>query len=257
MRASRQGEHISGAEGIFEKSRIDNVVRAYIERAYSHSRGMPDRVVITIEELKEKPVFLKSLPVYTIDTKTKEESWNFIKRLLSGVGISHRALENALFVVQSDITMRGASIMTFKTGRRLEPDTARGIRATRLGITPQAEETLFNAIDSYKLNRTVVSEAIVLATKVAAFKDVIAELCVSDDPDYTTGYVSSKKTGYIRVPNIKEEGYRKGGRVIFVSEDVDIDGLIHYLENTPVVIDSIGEFKGILSPDEAIPVFDN
>ncbi|NOY64628.1 MAG: 6-carboxyhexanoate--CoA ligase [Nitrospirae bacterium] len=257
MRASREDVHISGAEGIFEKSRIDNVVRAYIERAYSHSRGMPDRVVITIEELKESPLFLKSLPVYTVDTKTKEAAWNFIKSFLFSVGVSMRAFENALMVVQSDIVMRGASIMTFKTGRRCEPDTARGIRATRLGITPQAEEILFNAIDSYKLNRTVVSEAIVLATKVAAFKDVIAELCVSDDPDYTTGYVSSKRSGYLRVPNIKEEGDRKGGRVIFVSEDVDINGLIRYLENTPVVIDSIGEFKGIVSPDEAIPGLNN
>lgn len=255
MRASREDEHISGAEGIFEKSRIDNVVRAYIERAYSHSRGMPDRVVITIEELKEEPLLLKSMPVCTVDTKTEEEARYFTGRFLYNVGVSPGAFENALSVIQSDITMRGASIMTFKTGRRLEPDAARGVRATRLGITPQAEEVLFSIIDSYKLNRIVVSEAIVLATKVAAFKDVIAELCVSDDPDYTTGYVSSKMTGYIRVPNIKEEGDRKGGRVIFVSEDVDVDGLIRYLENTPVVIDSIGEFKGIVSPNEAIPVF--
>ena len=257
MRASRQGEHISGAEGIFEMSEIDSAVRAYVERAYSHSRGIPDRVVITIEELKQSPLFFKSLPVYTVDTKTKEAAWNFIKGFLFSVGVSIRAFENALMVVHSDLVMRGASIMTFKTGRRLEPDTTRGVRATRLGITPQAKETLFNAIDSYKLNRTVVSEAIVLATKVAAFKDVIAELCVSDDPDYSTGYVSSKRTGYLRVPNIKEAGERKGGRVIFVSEDVDINGLIHYLENTPVVIDSIGEFKGIFSPDEAISVLNN
>ncbi len=257
MRASRKGEHISGAEGIFERSVINDAVRAYVDRAYSHSRGLPDRVVITIEELKVRPVFLKSLPVYTVDIKTNDEAWEFIKRFLFSVGVSMRAFENALFVVQSGIVMRGASIMTFKTGRRLEPDTARGVRATRLGITQEAEETLFSVIDSYKLNRTVVSEAIVLATKVAAFKDVIAELCVSDDPDYTTGYVSSKRTGYLRVPNIKEEGEKKGGRVIFVSEDADINGLIHYLENTPVVIDSIGEFKGIVSPDEAIPVFNN
>jgi 6-carboxyhexanoate--CoA ligase len=37
-----------------------------------------------------------------------------------------------------------------------------------------------------------VKEAPVLATKVSAHPATIAELCWSDDPEYITGYVTSK-----------------------------------------------------------------
>ena len=60
------------------------------------------------------------------------------------------------------------------------------------------------------LNNTTVKEAIILASKVAACRQVTAELCISDDPGYTTGYISSKKYGYVRIPHIKKKGEKNG-----------------------------------------------
>jgi 6-carboxyhexanoate--CoA ligase len=71
---------------------------------------------------------------------------------------------------------------------------------------------------------------------VASCRDIIAEICISDDPDYTTGYIASKKFGYLRIPNIKNYGEMHGGRVFFVRENADADRLIEFLEKTPVVI---------------------
>ena len=258
VRASRGEIHISGAEGIFDVTEIKDVVGSYIDRVYSHSRGEPDRVVITLEELKESPRPLTALPLLTVDTKDRNNAWVFIERaLVDMIGVSPKAYECALEVINSDLTMRGAAIVGINTGSRFDPDPVRGVRASRLGISSAAMKELSEKLNALELNTTVVSEALVLATKVASHEGVVAELCVSDDPDYTTGYVASRKGGYMRVPFIKEEGDHRGGRVIFVSEDTDVDDLISYLQSEPVLVNKISEFKGLLSPDEAISAFDN
>ena len=74
-----------------------------------------------------------------------------------------------------------------------------------------------------------------LASKVASVKGTIAELCWSDDPFYTTGYVASKKLGYVRIPHLKYEGDYRGGRVFFVY-NVNIIDYIEEIEKTPVLI---------------------
>ncbi|HYA87473.1 MAG TPA: 6-carboxyhexanoate--CoA ligase, partial [Nitrospirota bacterium] len=87
-------------------------------------------------------------------------------------------------------------------------------------------------------------EAIALATKVAHAQGVIAELCWSDDPDYTAGYVASLRRGYIRFPHLKNKGDQKGGRVIFVDASrVNLDAMIEYLQDAPIIINDIGVFN--------------
>jgi len=78
----------------------------------------------------------------------------------------------------------------------------------------------------------------VLASKVASVKGTIAELCWSDDPFYTTGYVASKKLGYVRIPHLKKEGDYHGGRVFFVDfvNTVEINDYIEEIEKTPVLV---------------------
>jgi 6-carboxyhexanoate--CoA ligase len=80
-----------------------------------------------------------------------------------------------------------------------------------------------------------VREAMILATKVAAAQGMVAELCWSDDPEYTAGYVASGK-GYFRFPHLKEYGNPVGGRVFFVDPAVDIEALTDYLEKQPVLV---------------------
>jgi 6-carboxyhexanoate--CoA ligase len=67
---------------------------------------------------------------------------------------------------------------------------------------------------------------------------VLAELCISDDPNYTTGYVASRRFGYVRIPCIKRKGSPCGGRVFFIQEEADVKKIVEYLERTPVVMGS-------------------
>ena len=62
-------------------------------------------------------------------------------------------------------------------------------------------------------------EAIVLATKVANCPGIIGEICISDDPEYVTGYVSSKEIGYRRITKMKRMGSEKGRKNISVSRN--------------------------------------
>ena len=132
--------------------------------------------------------------------------------------------------------MRGASLILLKSGARVEPDKERGVRVSRMGIEKSTEKNLSEKLSRAKINTPTVKEALVLASKAASWPDVIAEACISDDPDYTTGYIASKEFGYLRIPNIKREKKMHGGRVFFIRETADIAGLISYLERKPVII---------------------
>ena len=55
--------HISGAEGIYEEKEIAKIVRKYTLRALSHQKGRPDSIVISLEEIKQRPQTIQSLPV--------------------------------------------------------------------------------------------------------------------------------------------------------------------------------------------------
>ena len=80
-------------------------------------------------------------------------------------------------------------------------------------------------------------EAIVLATKVVNAPGIIAELCLSDDPDYLVGYLASLKHGYVRLMPMKEMGNPHGGRVfIFDSTKAKAEDAINYLEKQRVLV---------------------
>ncbi|RMG71643.1 MAG: hypothetical protein D6710_05785, partial [Nitrospirae bacterium] len=243
---------ISGAEGIYRKEELTRVLPEYINRALTHERGRPDRVFLTVEPVKDEPLYISSLPVYTASIDDHKGAWLFIHRLLTEAGISEESFAEAKGLVLSGLPLRGAAVYSLKTARRVDPNRERGIRARLLGITDEAKEVLERILSEKGLNIRVVSEAIVLASKVLNAPEVVAELCVSDNPSYTTGYVSLKGLGYVRVPFIKREGEHAGGRVFFVREDADIDKLRDYLEEKPVVVNEISAFHGIINPDEII-----
>lgn len=168
---------------------------------------------------------------------------------MAAMGISGKAFESARKVILKG-AMRGASIIGCKKGIRLEPDRVRGIRATRFGIKKNSDKTLTRLLNEAGLVHPRIKEALLLASKVANAPNVIAELCVSDDPGYTTGYVASKEMGYLRLPCMKKDGSLEGGRVFFVEEDADINLLIRYLEEIPVLIGKIAPLNGIISIHE-------
>ncbi|WP_245617986.1 6-carboxyhexanoate--CoA ligase [Domibacillus tundrae] len=51
-----------------------------------------------------------------------------------------------------------------------------------------------------------------------------------------TGYVSCFEKGYVRIPHLKEKGDFNGGRVFFVSEDIEINQLFHFSEQKSVLL---------------------
>jgi len=229
-------EHISGAEGIYEKAEIQKVCEKYIKRALTHPRGKPDEIVITIEKIRQKPKTIPLLPVATFKCNSPEEARKIITQKLESLVISKKAIDNGFVVLNSKKTMRGASLILLKSGARVEPDKERGVRVSRMGIEKATEKNLSEKLSRAKINTTTVKEALVLASKAASCPDVIAEVCISDDPDYTTGYIASKEFGYLRIPNIKRGNEIHGGRVFFIRETADIAGLISYLERKPAII---------------------
>jgi 6-carboxyhexanoate--CoA ligase len=212
----RQREiHISGAEGIYEESEIRKTCERYIKRALTHSRGKPDKIGITIEKIKQELKKIPLLPVITLDCNSPEKARKIITQKLESLGISKKAVDNGFVVLNSKKTMRGASLILAKSGRRVEPDMDRGVRVSRMGIEKSVEKNLLEKLSRKKINTARlmrIKEALMLASKAASWTDVIAEICISDDPDYTTGYIASKELGYLRIPNIKRGKEMHGGR---------------------------------------------
>jgi 6-carboxyhexanoate--CoA ligase len=243
--------HISGAEGIYRKPEIHKIVKQYIERALNHPRGKADKIVITIEEIREKPKTIPALPLVTVENSSPMEGKKIARKLLQSERISKVAVDRAFELIKKD-GMRGAAIITAEKGKRLEPDTERGIRVSKLGITNLALKGLSTRLSKKGINNETVKEALILASKVLSCDYVVAELCVSDDPNYTNGYVASKDLGYIRIPHIKRNGSKSGGRAFFVKEGTDIRDIIEYLERRPVIIGKVSLCRGIVSFDEIL-----
>ena len=81
------------------------------------------------------------------------------------------------------------------------------------------------------------NEALVLATKVVSHPNILAELCISDDPEYVTGYIASREFGYVRVTRLKEPGSPMGGRIfLFRGDEKDREDCIRYLQQQKVLV---------------------
>ena len=266
MRASQhvgEGEnsheqHISGAERIVGRDSVEAVCTAMVRRAMNHSKGDPDFINVKIEKVHESDIqVLQSLPVTRVDVETWQEGLEKAFSLVS------KAVNDGLLrddVARNDVEaecsrnacndkiadfaqklpellretfpMRGAMLYDIATGERLEPDHARGVRATYM------DALLSSVVDSCKNH---FNEAIVLATKVANAPGMVAEFCVSDDPNYITGYVASKELGYVRIMKMKEMGDENGGRIfLFDSRKASAEECIEYLQKKKVLVDVVG-----------------
>ncbi len=250
MRAAKDSVHISGAEGIYEKNDVLDTVQKYTGRAYAHDKGRADEIHLTIEELKETPRRISSLPLCTLNTRNSEAAGKAAFKILSSIGITERAIDEAFKSLTIGITMRGAMLMDIE-GVRLEPDLLRGVRVTRMGITKKADAILSKHLAKLGLNNDTVKEALILASKVHKYPMVLGELCISDDPNYTTGYIASRAFGYIRLLHIKKRGLPYGGRAFFITGG-EVKELIKYLQTTPVLIDNIKPCEGALSLKEIL-----
>jgi 6-carboxyhexanoate--CoA ligase len=244
MRAAKSRVHVSGAEGIYDKDDVDRIVKEYTNRAFLHDKGVADDVRIVVEKLSDKPKMISSLPVSTLNTRNSEAAMKAAIKLLSSAGITERAVEESFKSLSAGMTMRGAMLMNVE-GVRLEPDLLRGVRVTRMGITKKASADLSRKLARHGMNNNTVKEALILASKVHKYRLVLGELCISDDPRYTTGYIAGRSLGYIRLPRIKKRGIPYGGRAFFIAGG-EVKDLIPYLQNIPVLVNDIKPIQGIV-----------
>jgi len=255
MHATREGKHVSGAERIVLHDRIEAVVKELEERALE--RGCTrDQISLTVEPI-QPPVSYRvtSLDVITLTVEDPDTARVLAGRILQRAGVSGQAIRSAIDHINagasgSNENMRGAMIVDARSGARLERDTDRGVRASKFDWTDASRVVVDCKLNRIGLTHFRTREALALATKVAHGPGIVAELCWSDEPDYTVGYAASIHAGYVRFPVLKQRGDKKGGRAFFVNFDAhDLDALMYYLEKEPVLIEQVGACSPSISPD--------
>lgn len=232
MRAAQDGRHISGAERIVPDEVAPAFAEALIQRALRHANGKPNEIHLKLLQVVPQELLrLPALPVSSRSFPTVAEARAELARLLKVEGVEH-AKELVQMLLEQAPGMRGAMLVHADTLERLEPDHARGVRATNMddarsaSYPPEATKNHFH-------------EAVVLATKVANTPGMLCELCISDDPDYTTGYYASRTAGYVRIGPLKKPGDPRGGRLfLWRGKNDELSAAIEFLEKTPVLVEN-------------------
>ena len=220
------GHHISGAERIVKLEEVGAIAQSLAERALHHSKGTADFINITVDLIpQEKISYIDCLRVEEHKTDSIPESHQLATELLQGTTITETAVRKAIGMLKNlDRSMRGAMLVDAISGERLDEGN-RGVRVSHM-----------DSFDSHALgDNEHMREALVLASKVQSADGIVGELCWSDDPDYTVGYVACNGV-YHRLPNMKELGSNIGGRVFFIQSDIDSESVIEYLESAPVLV---------------------
>lgn len=255
MRASVDNRHVCGAERIVPEELVDSTVRELRDRAMQRG-ALPDQTTVAIDAIDATAIRTHaSLDLVTLSASEPISSRAAASQILQTAGVSASAIRIAMEQISkgaapSGANMRGAMIIDAVTGERLEPDQERGIRASRFDWTDPALDEITRLLAAVGLEHHRTREALALATKVAHGPGMMAELCWSDESDYTAGYIAARDFGYIRFPFMKQEGDRHGGRAFFVNhERPDLDSLINYLEKTSVMIDRVGVCSAAVAPD--------
>ncbi len=237
MRASSGGAHVSGAEKIVPEAALRACADALLERAMRHAKGKPDFINIKCEATPaEEILHLEALPVSTQEAKDAEEGLALMEARLRDLGVADPH-EVVRILREECAGMRGAILLDVDTLERLEPDRVRGVRATFMDDAQSASKP-FSALKNH------YAEAIVLATKVVNAPGVVGEICISDDPDYVTGYIASKSIGYVRISRLKELGSSNGGRVfLYGGSKEKVAETIEFLERRHVLVDRVPELQ--------------
>ena len=233
MRASCEGRHISGAEKILPESGISPHLQALLERAMHHANGEPDFVNFKLERIPADSIrHLDALPVHSLTADTPEGGLDLMRGLLDSLGVN-RAGE-IVELLRKTHGMRGAVLLDADTLEHLEPDPERGVRATMMDSAESGSSAHCSPCKNH------YAEAMVLAAKVANTPGVVAELCISDDPDYVTGYIASKTLGYVRISPLKLPESPFGGRIfLYRGPHENISSTIAFLEKQPVLVHGI------------------
>jgi len=247
MHSSREGKHISGAERIVPAAELASAGRSLLQRALDHPRGPAAELRLSAEVIDPATVRCGRLPdVRTLPVADYRAGRRQAVELLVKAGVSRQAIDRALAALVAGpapggASMRGAMLVDADSGARLEADPARGVRASRMDLTRSADRLLRRRLARAGLNNPHVREALVLAAKVLATPGIVAELCWSDDPDYTAGYVATAADGYLRLPHLKPLGEERGGRAFFWRcGPASLEETVAFLERQVLLLDRVG-----------------
>ena len=240
MRASKHTgsiqEHVSGAEKILPQQELPQQMEALLSRALHHAKGKADFINLKIEAISSESLkYIEALPVSTHEAANPAEGRQFMCQIMTELGLTPDKCQKILELFQATYGMRGAMLLDVDTLERLEPDQQRGIRATYMdSIAPKGEA---KAICDGKNH---FQEALVLASKVLSAPNIIGELCMSDDPDYITGYIATRDKGYIRITQLKEMGCPDGGRIfLYRGPKSQVEDCIQYLQEQRVLVKNV------------------
>ncbi|MDK8758901.1 6-carboxyhexanoate--CoA ligase [Corynebacterium sp. MSK151] len=240
MRSSADGCHISGAERLAPAVELPQLASAMTSRALHHDKGRADTIHITVDKVEESTIgTVSALTPFLESNPSPEDARNLIAQRLHAAGI--QAADIAVEMAYSLTGLRGAALIDASSGERLDPNPARGVRVST-----------FDAIShpSKDCTKDHFHEALILASKVHSAPGIVAEICLSDDPFYTRGYLALDGI-FHRIPNIKDHGSTLGTRIFIVEPGTDIPELIDYLENAPVYVELPADASS--SPDVTAP----
>lgn len=240
MRSSADGCHISGAERLAPAVELPQLASAMTSRALHHDKGRADTIHITVDRVEESAIgTVPALNPFLESNPSPEDARNLIAQRLHAAGI--QAADIAVEMAYSLTGLRGAALIDASSGERLDPNPARGVRVST-----------FDAIShpSKDCTKDHFHEALILASKVHSAPGIVAEICLSDDPFYTRGYLALDGI-FHRIPNIKGHGSTLGTRIFIVEPGTDVPELIDYLENAPVYVELPADASS--SPDATVP----
>lgn len=247
MRAFSGEKHLSGGEDLVERSSLQDKLLALTEQGLTSSRnqdGILPSLNIRVEPVKRSSVLRKTLlPVHCLDSSSHQETLSFLSELVETIGYRETVDTASLTQWFNDILkgtesgLSGASFL-FPDGERWIPEN-RGVRVTHFGMLPAIRQALLEEAQHHPVGsgRRFV-DALQIASKVEGLSDFLLELCASDNPEYTTGYIALRNFGYLRLPHLKREGNSAGGRMILLSRKLDERERAHalsYLSRTPVL----------------------
>ncbi|MBV7303033.1 6-carboxyhexanoate--CoA ligase [Corynebacterium sp. TAE3-ERU2] len=226
MHASAHGQHISGAERILPKEQLAEMAEILVTRALTHPKGQAAEISLHATAVAEEQIVtVPALETSTVPTDSPAAADAVIAEVLSEVGVADA--DPFVRLLREVSGLRGAMIADAATGARREPDPQRGVRVSTFDATAS----------SMSAEKEHYREALTLASKALSAPGIVAELCMSDDPDYTTGYIATAGH-YRRLLNMKEQGSTRGTRVlIYRGTDADLAATINYLENIPVLVE--------------------
>lgn len=258
MRAAKRGDHkqggihISGAERIVKKENLEKTVSELMKRAFNHSKGECDFINFSLQELnKEKIIKIPSLDIITIKVDDYKEGRKCAINVMNKSGIEKTKCEHILKLLEDSEDMKGAVIVDINSLKRLDNEADKGVRVTGMDWEGNNVHILEETLEKHNINNNHVKEAVALASKVISAPGIICELCWSDDPDYTAGYVASEELGYVRITHLKQHGDSKGGRIFcFDSSKAEINECINYLRKTVTLINTVPLINGEYTSDK-------